>query len=80
MRFPQAQRATVAALREARIAAGLSARQLAEQMKLPHNFISRIESGERRLLAGQFLAICIALKVRPGTVMARAEKLLKRMR
>lgn len=48
MKFPARQRAIVAAIAEAREAAGLSQRQLAAKLGEPSNWIQRIESLERR--------------------------------
>lgn len=73
-RYPRAQRAVVAVLTETRLKAGLSARALALLMKVPHNFIARIESLEKDVTAAEFVAIAKALKVRPSTLMAKVEK------
>ena len=73
-RFPRAQRAIAAVLREARQSAGLSARALAQLLGVPHNYIARIESMERHVSAAEFMVIARTLKVRPATLMARAEK------
>lgn len=73
-RFPRAQRAIAAVLREARLSAGLSARGLAVKLRVPHNYVARIESLERHVSAAEFMVIAKALGVRPATLMARAEK------
>ncbi|MGA2231571.1 MAG: helix-turn-helix transcriptional regulator [Tepidisphaeraceae bacterium] len=49
------------ALRESRDKAGLSQRQLAERLKVPHSWVAKVESGERRIdlvECGWFLAAC----------------------
>jgi transcriptional regulator with XRE-family HTH domain len=42
-------RAMLAWLRDRRREAGLSMRELAARMKLPHSWVGKIETGERRL-------------------------------
>jgi transcriptional regulator with XRE-family HTH domain len=48
-----------------RKAAGLTQRQLAERVKRPRSFVSRIEQGERRLDVIEFYWICRACRVSP---------------
>jgi len=60
-----------AELRTSRKEAGLSQRQLAERLKVPHSWVEKVESGERRIDAiecGWFLAAC---GVDPFPVMRR---------
>lgn len=48
-------------LRTSRKEAGLSQRQLAERLKLPHSWVAKVESGERRIDLiefGWFIAAC----------------------
>jgi transcriptional regulator with XRE-family HTH domain len=59
-------------MREARDQAGLSQVQLAERLGRPQSFISKYESGERRLDVAEFIEICRALDV-------SATKLLKKL-
>jgi transcriptional regulator with XRE-family HTH domain len=47
----------------ARDQAGMSQRQLAAALNRPRSFISRIESGERRLDVVEFVAVANALKL-----------------
>lgn len=50
-----------AELRNSRTEAGLSQRQLAERLKLPHSWVAKVENGERRIDLvefGWFLAAC----------------------
>jgi transcriptional regulator with XRE-family HTH domain len=50
-----------AELRASRAKAGLSQRQLAERLKVPHSWVAKVESGERRIdliECGWFLASC----------------------
>jgi transcriptional regulator with XRE-family HTH domain len=48
-------------LRRAREAAGISQRELAERLAVPHSWVAKVESGERRvdlIEFGWFLAAC----------------------
>jgi len=48
-------------LRASRKTAGLSQRQLAERLKVPHSWVAKVESGERRIdlvECGWFFAAC----------------------
>jgi transcriptional regulator with XRE-family HTH domain len=67
-----------------RKAAGLTQRQLAERVKRPRSFVSRIEQGERRLDVIEFYWICRACQVSPekaaGEVMRECAKLDKAKR
>jgi transcriptional regulator with XRE-family HTH domain len=50
-----------AELRAARAKAGLSQRQLAQRLKVPHSWVAKVENGERRIdviESGWFLAAC----------------------
>lgn len=48
-----------------RVEKDLSARGLSALLNAPHSWVSKIESGERRLDVLEFIAICHALKVNP---------------
>jgi transcriptional regulator with XRE-family HTH domain len=54
-----------------RKAAGLSQRQLAQRVKRPRSFVSRIEQGERRLDVIEFYWICRACRVSPEKTAAQ---------
>lgn len=65
-----------AELRSAREKAGLSQRDLAERLAVPHSWIAKVESGERRIDLvefGWFLSACGVDSV------AVASRLLKRL-
>jgi len=51
--YEKFQKGLVARLKEARLAAGLSQQQVAEWMGTRQNEISKIESGQRRILAAE---------------------------
>ena len=63
--------ALIGILVAAREQAGLTQRGLAAALKRPRSFISRIESGERRLDVVEFLAVAKALKLDPLELFAR---------
>jgi DNA-binding XRE family transcriptional regulator len=67
----RAHRALLAVLAASRREAGLTQRQLAERLKRPHSFISKIEAGERRLDVLEFMEIAKALKVDPVDLFKR---------
>lgn len=50
-------------LREARVRQGLSQKLLAQRMRKPQSFISKIETGERNLDVVEFLEICEAMAI-----------------
>lgn len=57
------QEALVALLREAREKAGLRQADLAEKLQRPQSFVSKIESGERRVDLVELREMCRALGV-----------------
>jgi len=52
-------------LRETRIAAGLTQRQVAERLGRPQSFVSKVESGERRCDVVELWDMCSAVGVDP---------------
>jgi transcriptional regulator with XRE-family HTH domain len=63
----------MAALAEARNAAGLSQRQLAAKLKRSNSFVWRLEAGERQLKVLEFLEIAKILGVKPSDLIAKIE-------
>ena len=61
-------------LRDIRLNASITQRELAEKLCKPQSFISKYESGERRVDVEEFVDICRALEVDPSDVI----KALKR--
>lgn len=57
------------ALAKARKIAGLTQTELAERLKRPQSFVSKYESGERRLDVIEFLEVCKALEVRSTSLL-----------
>lgn len=68
--WSEAQTALIAALVEARKAAGLSQAALAGKLKCQQSLIARIESGERRIDVVELVVLARALGVDPGEVIA----------
>jgi transcriptional regulator with XRE-family HTH domain len=52
-------------LRKARMASGVTQVQAAERLGRPQSFISKCESGERRIDVAEFLALCEAFGTDP---------------
>jgi len=52
-------------LRAQRAARGMTMRDLAEILDVPHSFIGKVETRERRIDLVEFIAICRALSVSP---------------
>ena len=63
--------ALMTVLREARLEAGLTQAQLAEQMDRPQSFVAKIEVGERQLGVVEFVGYAEALGVTPPELLAR---------
>jgi transcriptional regulator with XRE-family HTH domain len=55
----------------ARKKAGMTQRDLADALKRPRSFVSRIEAGERRLDVVEFVAMAKALKLDPIELFTR---------
>jgi len=61
--FSEGQEKLQKLLRRARIDAGLNQADLAERLGRPQSFVSKYESGERRLDLVELRQICQALKI-----------------
>ena len=55
-------------LREARDKAGMTQEDVAKRLKRPQSYVSKYESGERRLDVIEFLRVTKALRVAPDTI------------
>ncbi len=60
-----------AVLREIRTGAGLSQRALAQKLRLPHTWVAKVESGERRLDLIEFGWFCTACGLNAVDVSSR---------
>jgi len=58
------QKALQELLREIRITAGLRQEDVAEKLRVPQSFVSKYESGERRLDILEVRALCTVLGLR----------------
>lgn len=67
-------RAVADELREARVAAGLSQRELARRLGKAHSHISKIEAGLRRIDALELIFLADALETSPGELTNRAAR------
>lgn len=56
-------------LKEARGKAGLTQEQVAKRLSRPQSYVSKYESGERRLDVIEFLRVAKALKASPETIL-----------
>jgi transcriptional regulator with XRE-family HTH domain len=64
-------KALVAVLVKARKAADISQTELADRLSKSQQFVSRIESGERRVDLLEFIMIARALKIEPRDLLGR---------
>ena len=60
-------------LREIRESAGLTQRQLASELQVPHSWVAKVEAGERRIDLIEFSWFCAACG---NSASAQAKKLL----
>ena len=61
--YSPAYRALINWLRVSRKAKGLSMRELGIRMRMPHSWIGKVETGERRLDVEEFVRISRALEI-----------------
>jgi transcriptional regulator with XRE-family HTH domain len=55
-------------MKRARVKSGLTQVDLATRLGRPQSFVSKCESGERRVDVAEFLAFCKAIQVDPLTI------------
>jgi transcriptional regulator with XRE-family HTH domain len=65
-------------LREMRLAAGLRQQDLAERLGVPQSFVSKYESGERRLDVLELRRVCFALGITLHDFTVRLEDVFDR--
>ena len=66
--YERSYRTMLGLLIEARKAAGLTQQQLAAKLRRPQSFVSKVESGERRLDVVEFLTICRHINADPHAI------------
>ncbi len=64
-------------VRESRLQAGMTQAQLADRLKLPQSFVSKYESGERRLDVLELRRVCVALNISLVDMVQQIERELK---
>jgi len=60
------------ALKQARIDQGLTQKTVAERLNVPQSFVSKYESGERRLDVVEFLTVANVLDIEPSIILKNA--------
>nr|WP_095498378.1 helix-turn-helix transcriptional regulator [Paraferrimonas haliotis] len=58
-------------LKSARVAQGLSVRDLGQLINEPHQFVVKVETHERKLNVFEYVQYCEALKVDPSVGLAK---------
>jgi transcriptional regulator with XRE-family HTH domain len=53
-------------LKDARKAQGLTMRELAQKLEVPHSFIGKVEQCERRIDVIEYIKYCQALNINPN--------------
>lgn len=61
------------ALVEARQSKGLTQTEIATRLGKPQSFVSKYESGERRLDVVEFLEVCQALSIKPNSILNKID-------
>jgi len=61
--YSPAYRSLLSWLRVCRMAQHLSMRDLGKRMGMPHSWISKVETGERRLDVEEYIRLCLALGI-----------------
>jgi len=65
-------------LTDARIKAGLTQIDVAIRLGRPQSFVSKYESGERRLDVVEFLEVCASVEVDPVNLLSEIELVRRR--
>jgi transcriptional regulator with XRE-family HTH domain len=75
--YTPAYQALLAWLRSQREAQGLTLRAVGARMGLPHSWVGKVETGERRLDVTEYVRLCHALGAEPGRGLAVVEAALR---
>ncbi|ECC8733653.1 TPA: helix-turn-helix transcriptional regulator [Salmonella bongori] len=59
----------IKALREARIACGITQQEVTSAFGRPQSFIAKVESGERRLDVVEFVHFCRLVNIQPVSIL-----------
>lgn len=76
--YKDGYRALLAALVEAREAAGLTQQQVADRLGRPQSFVSKIENGERRLDVIEFVELCRLIDADAPALVKHLDRLHRR--
>ena len=71
MQRPKQYQHSLEILAEARDKTGINQRELSRQLKRPHTYISKVESGERRIDVIEFIEIARALEIDPTKLFSK---------
>ncbi len=61
-------------LRKARLSSGLTQEEIARRLGRPQSFVSKCESGERRVDIAELLAFCKAIQVDPVSFIRQLDR------
>ena len=61
------------ALVEARQSKGLTQTEIAARLGKPQSFVSKYESGERRLDVVEFIEVCQVLSIKPNSILNKID-------
>ena len=64
--YSPAYRSLLGWLRASRMTQNLSMRDVGKRMGMPHSWVGKVETGERRLDVEEFVRLCHALGIDPG--------------
>jgi len=74
--YTPAYQALLAWLRRRRTAEGLTLRDVGARLGLPHSWVGKVETGERRLDVTEYVRLCRAIGAEPGEGLTAIEAAL----
>ncbi|MDU0111744.1 helix-turn-helix transcriptional regulator [Psychrosphaera aquimarina] len=80
MNFQQSQQLDTAigqTLRDRRRELGLPILHVSKLLGIPHSFVNKVETGNRKLSAGEFDSYCLALDISRELVIANSKKTIQ---